>query len=86
MKGILITQCLQNDFVELIDRYDPIPNQLHVGYEEARRLLGEQIEEGPVNTLIEWAYDESPENLEIIHIRDWHDNTDPEQLDHLNQF
>jgi protein-tyrosine phosphatase/nicotinamidase-related amidase len=86
MKGILITQCLQNDFVELIDKYDPIPNQLHVGYEEAKRLLGEQIEEGPVNTLIEWAYDESPDHLEIIHIRDWHDDTDPEQLDHLNQF
>ena len=66
MKAILITQCLQNDFVQLLDKYDPIPNQLHVGYEEAKRLLGEAIEEGPVNTLIEWAYDESPEKLEIF--------------------
>lgn len=86
MKSILITQCLQNDFVELIDKYDPIPNQLHVGYEEARRLLGEKAEEGPVNTLLEWAYDTSEDTLELVHIRDWHNPDDPAQKDHLEQF
>ncbi|HMV80586.1 MAG TPA: isochorismatase family protein [Leptospiraceae bacterium] len=85
-ESILITQCLQNDFVQLLDKYDPIPNQLHVGYEEARRLLGEKIEEGPVNTVMQWAYEESSFSLKLIHIRDWHDREDPLQKDHLNQF
>lgn len=84
--AILITQCLQNDFVELIDKYDPIPNLLHVGYEEAKRLLGEKIEEGPVNTLMEWAYDSDENSLEIIHIRDWHNRDELSQADHLSQF
>ena len=38
-KAILITQCLQNDFVRLLDKYDPLPNFLHIGYDEANRLL-----------------------------------------------
>lgn len=84
--SILITQCLQNDFVQLIGRHDPLPNLLHVGYEEANRLLGERSEEGPIHTVIEWAYNQGPEKLVIIHIRDWHDAKDPEQADHLKQF
>ncbi|MDX1959549.1 MAG: isochorismatase family protein [Leptospiraceae bacterium] len=84
--SILITQCLQNDFVELIDKYEPIPNQLHVGFMEAKRLLGEKIEDGPINTLMEWAYETKETELDLIHIRDWHDNHDPKQKDHLNQF
>ncbi|MCB1139420.1 MAG: isochorismatase family protein, partial [Leptospiraceae bacterium] len=86
MKGILITQCLQNDFVQPLDRYDPLPNQLHVGYEESRRLLLGQLEDDPVRLMMDWAYQVSPEDLEIIHIRDWHNPEDPHQAAHLRQF
>ena len=41
MQSYLITQCLQNDFVRLLDKYDPLPNYLHIGYDEANRLLYE---------------------------------------------
>ncbi len=85
-KAILITQCLQNDFVRLLDRYDPLPNFLHIGYDEANRLLGERVEEGPVAQIIRWAYDQKSDDLGIIHIRDWHDEHDTEQQGHLNQF
>ncbi|MGJ4787271.1 phosphatase domain-containing protein [Leptospira koniambonensis] len=85
-KGILITQCLQNDFVEPIQKYDPVPNLLHVGYGEALRLMGENPEEGPVLSFMEWAYSEPESNLEIIHIRDWHHANDPNQKEHLDQF
>lgn len=86
MNSILITQCLQNDFVRLLDKYDPLPNYLHVGYDEANRLLGERVEEGPVAQIMRWAYDQSADDLQIIHIRDWHDAGDGEQAAHLAQF
>ena len=41
MKSLLITQCLQNDFVKPIGKYDPLPNLLHIGYEESIRLIEE---------------------------------------------
>lgn len=84
--SILITQCLQNDFVRLLDKFDPLPNYLHVGYDEAQRLNGERVEEGPVSQIMRWAYEQSPDRLQIIHIRDWHDKDDPEQASHLAQF
>lgn len=85
-KAILITQCLQNDFVKPIEKFDPLPNALHVGYAESLRLMGEILEEGPVNTVMEWAYSVDPQDLTLIHIRDWHDPADPQQQDHLEQF
>lgn len=85
-KAILFTQCLQNDFVALLEKYDPLPNALHVGYQEAKRLLGEMIEYGPVHSLIEWAYSVDEDDLWIVHIRDWHDAGDPLQKEHLRQF
>jgi len=45
-QSILITQFLQNDFVEPIQKYDPIPNLLHVGYSESKRPMGENPAEG----------------------------------------
>jgi protein-tyrosine phosphatase/nicotinamidase-related amidase len=84
--SILITQCLQNDFVQPLNKFDPLPNSLHIGYKEALRLVGETAHEGPVNTLMEWAYQTPQEKLSIIHIRDWHDPNDPKQKDHLLQF
>lgn len=85
-QSILITQCLQNDFTKLIGKFDPIPNLLHIGYEEARRILSEKVEDGPVTTVMDWAYHTAPEDLNIIHIRDWHNPDDLLQKDHLEQF
>jgi nicotinamidase-related amidase len=85
-QSILITQCLQNDFVKPIGRHDPLPNLLHIGHDEARRLMGETPDEGPVTRAMKWACAQSPEKLAIIHIRDWHDPRDPKQAEHLRQF
>lgn len=38
MATVLITQCLQRDFVDPIGPHDPLPNLLHVGYSEAASL------------------------------------------------
>lgn len=84
--AILFTQCLQNDFTSLLDKYDPLPNSLHVGYAEANRLLGEMIEDGPIFSLMDWAYESDPSQLKLIHIRDWHDPNSKTQEDHLLQF
>jgi protein-tyrosine phosphatase/nicotinamidase-related amidase len=84
--AILITQCLQNDFVQPLGRHDPIPNRLHVGYDEARRLMGDTPDEGPVALTMRWAYEQPADELTIIHIRDWHDPADPFQAEHLRQF
>lgn len=82
----MITQCLQNDFVKPVGKHDPLPNMLHVGYEEARRLMGENPEEGPVARMMQWAYGQTDEQLRMIHIHDWHSPDDPFQLTHLKQF
>jgi protein-tyrosine phosphatase/nicotinamidase-related amidase len=84
--AILFTQCLQNDFASLLDQYDPLPNSLHIGYAEANRLLGEMVEDGPVFSLMDWAYESDPSRLKLIHIRDWHDLNSKSQEDHLIQF
>ncbi|MBX7058766.1 MAG: isochorismatase family protein [Leptospirales bacterium] len=86
MPSLLITQCLQNDFVKPIGRFDALPNQLHVGYDEAMRLLGERVEEGAVQSVIDWAYQTPADQLALIHIRDWHDPDAPAQREHLQQF
>ena len=85
-QSILITQCLQNDFVKPLGRYETLPNMLHVGYDEARRLMGENPDEGPVAMVMKWAYQQPVEQLTIIHIRDWHDPDDPFQVEHFRQF
>ena len=46
--SVLITQCLQRDFVDLVPKDRPLPNKLHVGPEEAERLLGVDPSQGPV--------------------------------------
>jgi protein-tyrosine phosphatase/nicotinamidase-related amidase len=83
---ILITECLQNDFVRPIGRYETLPNLLHVGYEEARRLMGEDPAEGPVARTMRWAQREAGDGLLLIHIRDWHDADAAEQQAHLARF
>ena len=41
MATVLITQCLQRDFVDPIGPHDPLPNLLHVGYSEAMPAEGQ---------------------------------------------
>ena len=84
--AILITQCLQHDFVAPVGRYDPLPNLLHIGFEEARRLMGENPDEGPVARVMRWAQQQTDAQLKLVHIRDWHDAADPAQQQHLQQF
>jgi protein-tyrosine phosphatase/nicotinamidase-related amidase len=85
-KAILFTQCLQNDYVKPIGKYDPLPNLVHVGYEESVRLMGLTPSEGPVANTMKWAYDQTDEDLEIIHLRDWHDPEDENQKEHLKLY
>lgn len=86
MSTVLITQCLQRDFADPIGRHDPLPNLLHVGYSEAARLLGPEPAAGPMAQLIGWARGLAPDAIDLIHIRDWHDPSDPAQREHLQRF
>jgi nicotinamidase-related amidase len=86
MATVLITQCLQRDFVDPIGPHDPLPNLLHVGYSEAARLLGPEPPAGPMAQLIGWARGLAPDAIDLIHIRDWHDPGDPAQREHLERF
>ncbi|MDH5637372.1 MAG: isochorismatase [Nitrospinota bacterium] len=85
-QSILITQCLQEDFVKPFDEGEPLPNKLHVGYSEARRLMGENPAEGPVARMMDWAYRQPQSQLNIIHIRDWHDPAEEMQKSHMALF
>src|SRR5690349_2490308 len=86
MTTVLITQCLQRDFVDPIGPHDPLPNLLHVGYSESTRLLGPEPAAGPLAQLIEWARGLSSDAMDLVHIRDWHDANDPAQREHLVRF
>ena len=86
MTTVLITQCLQRDFVDPIGAHDPLPNLLHVGYSEAARLLGDEPSAGPMAQLIDWARSLATDAIDLIHIRDWHDPGDPAQREHLQRF
>lgn len=86
MTTVLITQCLQRDFVDPIGPHDPLPNLLHVGYSEAARMLGPEPPAGPMAQLIGWARSLAPDAIDLIHIRDWHDPGDPAQREHLQRF
>lgn len=84
--SILITQCMQRDFISPLHPHAPLPNKLHVGHQEARRLLGARPEQGPLSQLMTWARAQSEDELAILHIRDWHDPDDPTQRAHLELF
>jgi protein-tyrosine phosphatase/nicotinamidase-related amidase/aminoglycoside phosphotransferase (APT) family kinase protein len=86
MSTVLITQCLQRDFVDPIGPHDPLPNLLHVGYSEAARLLGPEPSAGPIAQLIDWARSLASDAIDFIHIRDWHDPDDLAQREHLERF
>jgi protein-tyrosine phosphatase/nicotinamidase-related amidase len=84
--SILLTQCLQNDFVKPVGRYEPLPNRLHVGYSEALRLMGANPSEGPVARVMRWAHERPDEELRLIHVRDWHDPQEKAVQDHFQVF
>src|SRR5210317_2252408 len=86
IKSILFTQCLQNDYCKPIGKYDLIPNLVHIGYDESVRLMGLNPKEGPVSNIMKWAYEQSDEEMEIIHLRDWHDPEDENQKEHLELY
>src|SRR5688572_9399694 len=86
MQSLLITDCLQNDFVGSIAKFDGLPNALHVGHDESLRLLGPNPAEGPIARVIAWAHARSDAELKVIHVRDWHDSDDSTQQGHLQQF
>jgi protein-tyrosine phosphatase/nicotinamidase-related amidase len=86
MATVLITQCLQRDFVDPIGPHDQLPNLLHVGYSEAARLLGPDPAAGPLAQVIQWARGLPSDAIDLIHIRDWHDADDPAQREHLTRF
>ncbi len=85
-QALLLTQCLQNDFVKPVSRHERLPNLLHIGHEEARRLMGDKPTEGPIARMMQWAYAQADEDLHLIHIRDWHSASDLDQMDHLLHF
>jgi len=84
MSSLLITQCLQNDFIGLLAPHEPLPNALHIGPAEAKRLLGEDPTAGPLAQLVGWS--RRARGVQVLHIRDWHDATDPQQQPHLARF
>lgn len=83
---VLITQCLQRDFVGPLPAHAPLPNALHVGRAEAERLLGAEPATGPVAQLMAWARAQPAGKLAVLHVRDWHDASDPAQQAHLEMF
>ncbi len=86
MPSILITQCLQRDFVGAVSAHDPLPNKLHVGAVESQRLLGPDADGGPIAQLMTWARQQPADRLAVIHVRDWHSAEDPSQTSHLATF
>ena len=86
MSAILFTQCLQHDFVRPLERFESLPNRLHIGFSESLRLMGERPSQGPVARVMTWAYERPVEELTIVHLRDWHDRSDPSQREHLERF
>ncbi|MFV2060712.1 MAG: phosphotransferase [Gammaproteobacteria bacterium] len=83
-KTLLITQCLQNDFVKPLAKNEPLPNLLHIGHEESKRLFGQTTDDSPITNFMAWS--QANTNLDKIHIRDWHDPESSDQIKHLNQF
>ena len=57
-----------------------------MGHAESTRLLGTDPSAGPLAQLVDCARRLPPGDIDLIHIRDWHDPDDPAQRDHLAQF
>lgn len=90
MRHLLISECLQNDFVAPISAGAPLPNELHIGRAESRRLLGDPeeawAEEGPLARFLSAFVTGAGRDHASVHIRDWHDPEDPATRAHLERF
>jgi nicotinamidase-related amidase len=67
MRSILITQCVQNDFVRPLAAGEALPNLVHIGRMEAERL------HAPLADFLTLAHAVDPEKLAIVHVGDAHD-------------
>jgi hypothetical protein len=90
MHYLLFTECLQNDFVAPIGPGERLPNTLHIGRSESRRLLGNPEtpwqSEGPMARFLKgWMHDRGPDH-HAFHLRDWHDPQDLQTQPHLAHF
>ncbi len=83
-RSLLFCQCLQNDFVAPLREGEPPPNKLHIGWEEATRIVGPDPCHGPLVRAVSACA--QAENVRLIHIRDWHDPDDPRQQPELKFF
>jgi nicotinamidase-related amidase len=70
VRAVLITQCVQNDFVRPLAEGEPLPNLVHVGRLEAERLCGSA---GALVWFLDAAHALPPERLAIVHVADRHD-------------
>jgi hypothetical protein len=68
--SVLITQCVQNDFLRPLAEGEPLPNLVHVGRLAAERLCGPA---GALVGFLEEAHAAPPEELAIVHLVDRHD-------------
>ncbi len=90
MKYLLFTECLQNDFVAPLAAGAPLPNALHIGPSESRRLLGDPARdwehEGPLARFLGAWKERSGSGHAVFHLRDWHDPAAAETRAHLAHF
>jgi nicotinamidase-related amidase len=90
VRSLLFTECLQNDFVGPLPAGAPLPNALHIGRAESRRLLGDPegpwAEEGPLARFLRAWREGASIDHHSIHVRDWHDPKDPATRHHLAHF
>jgi len=61
-----------------------LPNRLHVGWEEATRIVGEIPSHGPLVSAVSQCAE--AEHVGMVFIRDWHDQHDPRQRAELDFF
>ncbi|MFX0064368.1 MAG: cysteine hydrolase family protein [Candidatus Hermodarchaeota archaeon] len=96
---ILITMCLQNDFIENIPKLSKVElekkynHQVHVSYEECNKFWNEDKLAKFVKRAMEVGKQSrtsgdstKTHQYYFIHLRDWHDDTDQGQFTELKKF
>lgn len=79
--NLLLTQCVQKDFLRPLADGEPLPNLVHVGRLEAERLCGRA---GALVEFLKAAHEVDPARLAIVHVVDRHDPV--KHAEHLAQF
>lgn len=79
--SILLTQCLQEDFLRPLAPGEELPNLVHVGRLESQRLCGAT---GSLRGFLEQVNRIDPSRLAIVHVRDVHDPV--RDAAHLDRF